>query len=64
MSDKLKPCPFCGSEAKIIFPDIPDNKRDVEFKQIICSSKLCPVICKSFVDYREEHLIESWNTRK
>lgn len=53
MTDKLKPCPFCGGEAEMIFWEAMKDAR------VRC--KACDV---STHDYRTpEEAIEAWNKR-
>ena len=57
MSDKLKPCPFCGGEAKLVgFVDDEEEER---------WSALCPQCGIGLViEWREEkYAIEKWNRR-
>lgn len=61
---KLKPCPFCGGEARL--EQIPGATWD-KFV-VTCKSKKC---CAFYIGYCDEGLydtrtkaIEAWNTRK
>lgn len=52
---KLKPCPFCGGKAEIIYSDYKIN--DVRIQCIKCNVKT------SWWMGEMEELIEQWNTR-
>lgn len=61
MSDKLKPCPFCGKKAKI--------KRDYDFYSheyshyVICWNKLCSVSLYTKNYPTKSDAIAAWNAR-
>lgn len=57
MQSELKPCPFCGGEAKIISPLGWGNVRAVECG----NSDNCAATGPWFSD--EKHAIAAWNTR-
>lgn len=59
MPDKLKPCPFCGSEAKYVYDKMWGTGR------IGCSDELCFVGFDDDTDvYTSGELaIAAWNTR-
>ena len=57
---KLKPCPFCGSEAEEDFAH--------SYYLINCSNKKCPVIIMTepifaFTDDNYKKVMDKWNTR-
>lgn len=58
--EELKPCPFCGGEAKIYDGDTP-------FNDIGCGKDDCPCQIASFFEYEKdgakEEAIKAWNTR-
>lgn len=60
MSDKLKPCPFCGSDAEIVYYDQYPEKYGVG-----CSK--CPAILAELCEYKlfdsEAEAAEAWNRR-
>lgn len=53
--DNLKPCPFCGGEAKVI-----ENNSYTDIHSVIC--KNC--FTESDRYQTQEKAIEAWNTRK
>lgn len=56
MSDKLKPCPFCGGEAMLNY----FGSRPISYYQISCSE--CG--CRQASSIHKESVINTWNTRK
>ena len=55
--DKLKPCPFCGSDAVI------NEKRYLKWI-VECSNMSCPASYMLGANYdTKEEAIESWNRR-
>ena len=54
MSDKLKPCPFCGEKAELM-----TIYRDIKQYRVECKS-YCVETC-AFVD--KNHVIKLWNRR-
>jgi len=58
---KLKPCPFCGSEAKIYHEDIGEgySKENIRWNTVTCSS--CYSEGKS--DLSQNNSITNWNRR-
>lgn len=63
MTDKLKPCPFCGGEAKLSI-----NKTNQGQVSIVsCSECTCRKTLLKYPFYEgsiEQDAIEDWNTRK
>lgn len=58
MDDELRPCPFCGDKAKIIF--------DKYGRLGILFNVMCDGECGTFFDCREkteDEAIKAWNTR-
>lgn len=53
---KLKPCPFCGSEAKIFGKVIYDYSVVCQSNDLDCNARI--PFCRN-----KEHAIESWNKR-
>ena len=51
MTEKLKPCPFCGSEARLM--------RNQTAFYILC----CECSAQSLWDIHKEQAIEAWNRR-
>ena len=63
MSDKIKPCPFCGSEADFFSYEI---KNKIFAFSIVCSTIGCVCGDEDFpasVFSCEEAAAEAWNTR-
>lgn len=59
MTDKLKPCPFCGGEASL------DKIKTVKgwFEYLVwCADDNCA--CQNASYRTKEEAIEAWNTRK
>lgn len=68
MSDKLKPCPFCGGEAhfgRVVYPDkmVKENGWDqCQFSFISCA--MCGGSNRGLVGFRtNEEAAEHWNKR-
>ena len=59
MSDKLKPCPFCGSEA-IIFPP---QEKDMDTWAAVCQHPECGCNARILFCDTKESAIEQWNRR-
>ena len=53
--DKLKPCPFCGGEARLWHP----KEYGITLGSVKCNS--CGASTESFTD--DDSAIEAWNTR-
>lgn len=60
--EQLKPCPFCGGEAKVLYID------DLRFHHVVvgCSKCWCEVkkTLGNYEKYDIEKTIKKWNTRK
>ena len=56
MSDKLKPCPFCGGNAVYI------EKRDIFISKFVTCAKCGIETRRNYL--RKDKAIEHWNTRK
>ena len=55
MTDKLKPCPFCGQQVDIVKDD------DIYLYRVRCNgTQTCPIFI--YTD-TEEDAIKAWNTR-
>lgn len=57
MSEKLRPCPFCGGEARIAKRW--DDERNHDVWWIVCDE--CDMM--TYESNTEEWLIEAWNRR-
>lgn len=58
MMERLKPCPFCGSDGVV------SQKKDLETWIVECSNKRCPASYMIGWDYEtEKEAIEAWNRR-
>lgn len=56
MNNELKPCPFCGGEAKM-------ERYDSSLMYIRCSNNKCLVDPKTVFCKSSEQAIRIWNTR-
>ena len=66
MSDKLKPCPFCGGEAELKL--IGNNHTDRRYATINCKTFGCTVSMRvgaitNDVDWCVDKVTAKWNTR-
>ena len=61
MNAKLKPCPFCGGEAKIVV-DYPLKSND-ELFAVICTNDNCLVQPEPPYYVGKGEAIEAWNRR-
>ena len=52
MTDELKPCPFCGGEARIFYPDC-------TFARVGC--RQCRTVSNGYATQQEA--IDAWNRR-
>lgn len=58
MSEKLKKCPFCGSDAEL------SHKRNLNTWIVECSNQSCPASFMIGADFETEaEAIEAWNRR-
>ena len=64
MTDRLKPCPFCGGDAEVFQVSTPTYEEFV----VTCKNRNC---CAFYIGYgdvglypTEQKAIEAWNTRK
>ena len=55
MSDELKPCPFCGGEADVVFPEFEDNNHGT----VMCMT--CFATSPDKENWKEA--VTAWNTR-
>lgn len=65
-SDRLKPCPFCGSEAEIVTLDGEDGDWGVGAQAVQCTSIGCGAssgLIYPLMDDVTSLLIEKWNHR-
>ena len=58
MTDRLKPCPFCGGEGKL---EINREMGGTQY-QVLCTN--CPTTVGRHWFWKKEDAINSWNTRK
>lgn len=61
MSD-LKPCPFCGADAKVIYLSPEYCKNEPERYFVSCMNRDCGIHGRRA--YTEHGAIEKWNKRK
>lgn len=54
----LKPCPFCGGEAGVIY----DDAR--KWFYIACGNDECPIVVQGMWHTDMQKAIEEWNTRQ
>lgn len=59
MNDKLKPCPFCGGEAKMYRGSIWNSK----VRWISCENDGCKIQPETPAYDNEDEAIEAWNIR-
>ena len=55
---ELKPCPFCGGEARTASKDYGDT----HYWRVFCDTPSC-AMCMTSVFHSEAEAIEAWNTR-
>ena len=55
---ELKPCPFCGGEARTSSKDYGDT----HYWRVFCDTPSC-AMCMTSVFHSEAEAIEAWNTR-
>ena len=60
MTERLKPCPFCGGSPVFIDTCYPANFDNKPFYLIACYE--CPV-SPMILETSKEHAIKTWNTR-
>ena len=70
MSDKLKPCPFCGSSAKVVTRDV-EPQCDTWYGKkmecfVLCDECGCCLFDREFHEgfWSDEKAVEAWNKRK
>lgn len=65
MTEKLLPCPFCGSHAKTMYVHLEDRGHVIHIFRVYCWFSRCVVIeRKSFdKDAAKSEAIKRWNTR-
>lgn len=62
--DKLKPCPFCGSEAWMIYTNDNHKRPCIQCKFGAFKEPKCPLSHLVAWDYKtEQEAIEAWNRR-
>ena len=59
--EKLKPCPFCGGEAKIVHGELGRNGSRVICKNCYCSTDFVSISTRYSCD---EKAAEAWNKRE
>lgn len=55
MNSKLKPCPFCGEQPKVV--------EDISVSWVACDNAYCTVYARTLLAKTREEAIEAWNTR-
>ena len=60
MTERLKPCPFCGESPVFIDTCYPTNLDNKPFYLIACYE--CPV-SPMILETSKEHAVKTWNTR-
>lgn len=65
MSDKLKPCPFCGGEVAIKQIHDDENKGNNSFWYVFCHNNNCTVQpnTRHWDSTPKNRAIKAWNTR-
>ncbi len=61
MSEKLKPCPFCGGPAKIRAQY--NGNRRISGYYVNCNKRGCPIFTSTRVRKTKEEAKAEWNTR-
>lgn len=62
---KLRPCPFCGGEAKVEYDSIPNRQGEqMGIVLIRCKELNCTIRPKTQWHISKGEAIEHWNTRK
>ncbi len=65
--EKLKGCPFCGGEAKLIRDFMPNDYRKGNNKRfwymIECTNSGCEICPQTGLTNARKKLIKAWNTR-
>lgn len=63
MSEKLKPCPFCGGDAELNYgPSFEPGVADKTIAAVMCDTAFCPGEISPYRD--TARAITAWNTRK
>lgn len=64
MNEKLKPCPFCGGEAKIKYDSFQNRRGKIKSVVLIsCKELNCTIRPKTQWHIRKDEAIEAWNRR-
>ncbi len=62
MTEKLKPCPFCGAEASVSKLDVAKPYGSFEYR-VLCSTFMCPCAYPGAAWHSEAEALTAWNTR-
>lgn len=63
MSEKLKPCPFCGGEAKLARHENPNYRRDTYGRHYVYSIDCMECAASAGNRYNEDVIVAAWNKR-
>ena len=60
---ELKPCPFCGSDAKILYESVFGSDDSTHYFRIRCLNNACTMGYPGVLYSSKQNLIDDWNTR-
>ena len=61
MSEKLKPCPFCGGEARVYLNFVPTSDGLDEVNQYECGCERCGIAFYGL--WERDRVVNEWNRR-
>ena len=64
MNEELKPCPFCGGEADIMYKNSPYDCRGTIYFDVRCTNNSCYLReGAGYLSLDKSDIIERWNVR-